>query len=102
LAEGELALFEKGLCYYGAGCEKCNNVGMRSRLGFFEVILTTVKMRQAISKRCSSQDVAATVGPGFVTMRRDGIMKAAIGMTTVEEVLRATQDADEGVVEAGA
>jgi hypothetical protein len=30
-------------------------------------------------------------------MRRDGIIKAAEGITTIEEVLRATQDADEGV-----
>jgi type II secretory ATPase GspE/PulE/Tfp pilus assembly ATPase PilB-like protein len=35
--------------------------------------------------------------PSFVTMRRDGIIKAAEGITTIEEVLRATQDADEGV-----
>jgi type II secretory ATPase GspE/PulE/Tfp pilus assembly ATPase PilB-like protein len=103
LADAELAMFEGGMCYRGAGCEKCNNVGMRSRLGFFEVILTTVKMRQAISRRqSSSQDVGATLGPGFITMRRDGIIKAAQGMTTIEEVLRATQDAEDGLVEAGA
>jgi type II secretory ATPase GspE/PulE/Tfp pilus assembly ATPase PilB-like protein len=97
LADAELKLFENGMCWRGVGCEKCNNVGMRGRLGFFEVVLTTPKMRQAISqRRSSSQDVSATLAPGFITMRRDGIIKAATGMTTVEEVLRATQDADEG------
>jgi type II secretory ATPase GspE/PulE/Tfp pilus assembly ATPase PilB-like protein len=97
LSETELALFKGGVCYRGLGCEKCGNAGMRGRLGFFEVILTTVKMRQAISRRqSSSQEVSSTVATGFVTMRRDGIIKAALGMTTVEEVLRATQDADDG------
>jgi len=95
LAEGELAMFERGMCYRGAGCEKCNGIGMRGRLGFFEVVLTTPAMRQGISRRQSAQDLAKTVLGGFVTMRRDGIMKAAQGITTIEEVLRATQDAEE-------
>jgi type II secretory ATPase GspE/PulE/Tfp pilus assembly ATPase PilB-like protein len=103
LAEVELALFKGGQCFRGTGCEKCNNMGMRSRLGFYEVVLTTPRMRQAISKRqTSSQEMSTTVGAGFITMRRDGIIKAAQGITTVEEVLRATQDADEAIGEAGA
>jgi len=35
------------------------------------------------------------LGEEYVTMRRDGIEKAAAGMTTVDEVLRATQDVDD-------
>jgi type II secretory ATPase GspE/PulE/Tfp pilus assembly ATPase PilB-like protein len=102
LASVEFSFFEDGMCYRGAGCEKCNGAGMRGRLGFYEVILTNTPMRQAIAKRLGAVETAQTLPTGFVTMRRDGMMKAGLGMTTVEEVLRATQDADEGVGEAGA
>jgi type II secretory ATPase GspE/PulE/Tfp pilus assembly ATPase PilB-like protein len=70
---------------------------MRSRLGFYEVILTNTRMRQAIAKRVGAVEMGQTLPPTFVTMRRDGMMKAGFGMTTIEEVLRATQDADESV-----
>jgi type II secretory ATPase GspE/PulE/Tfp pilus assembly ATPase PilB-like protein len=101
LADVELKFFENGQCYRGAGCEKCNGMGMRGRLGFYEVILTNVRMRQAIAKRAGAVEMGATLPPGFITMRRDGMLKAGLGTTTVEEVLRATQDADESVGGAG-
>jgi type II secretory ATPase GspE/PulE/Tfp pilus assembly ATPase PilB-like protein len=85
----------------GAGCEKCGNAGMRGRVGFYEVILTTPAMRQAIAQGASAFELGRHVQAGFITMRRDGVMKAASGMTTLEEVLRATQDADERVGDAG-
>ncbi|GJQ30898.1 MAG: type II secretion system protein GspE [Phycisphaerae bacterium] len=96
LTPKELAMFAGGLGWRGAGCEKCGGKGMRGRLGYFELILTTPGLRSAISQKASMQDMAAHVQPGFVTMRRDGIIKAAEGLSTVDEVLRATQDADEG------
>ncbi|MFO0831981.1 MAG: GspE/PulE family protein [Phycisphaerales bacterium] len=81
----------------GAGCDRCNGAGMKGRLGFYEVILTTPGLRQTIAAGASAMEMARHVQPGFITMRRDGVMKAAAGMTTVEEVLRATQDSDESV-----
>ncbi len=101
LAPVEMTFFENGQCFRGSGCEKCNGMGMRGRLGFYEVILTNTPMRQAIAKRLGAVETAQTLPAGFVTMRRDGMLKAGLGMTTVEEVLRATQDADESVGGAG-
>jgi type II secretory ATPase GspE/PulE/Tfp pilus assembly ATPase PilB-like protein len=97
LADAELAMFPGGTGWRGAGCGECNGLGFRGRIGFFEVLTTTPTMRRAISQRLSAQDLARSGPPGHVTMRRDGIMKASEGMTTVTEVLRATQDADEGI-----
>ncbi len=94
LAEVELAMFDRARCWHGAGCDKCGGSGYRGRIGFFEVVLTSPAIRRAISERVSAQDLARAAN-GFVTMRRDGIIKASQGLTTVEEVLRATQDADE-------
>jgi type II secretory ATPase GspE/PulE/Tfp pilus assembly ATPase PilB-like protein len=94
LAEVELAMFERGRCWRGGGCDKCRGSGYRGRIGFFEVVLTCPAIRRAISDRVSAQDLSRAAN-GFVTMRRDGIVKASQGLTTVEEVLRATQDAEE-------
>ncbi len=94
LAEVELAMFDRGRCWRGGGCDKCRGSGYRGRIGFFEVVLTSPAIRRAISDRVSAQDLSRAAN-GFVTMRRDGIIKASQGLTTVEEVLRATQDAEE-------
>src|SRR6185295_6751138 len=91
LAPQELAMFKNGMCWRGAGCDKCDNSGYRGRIGFFEVILTSGALRQAISERTGASELARIAAPFYVSMRRDGVMKAATGWTTVEEVLRATQ-----------
>ncbi|MFM9996095.1 MAG: GspE/PulE family protein [Phycisphaerales bacterium] len=97
LADAETAMFEGGRCSRGAGCDKCDGAGYHGRLGFYEVVLASPSLRRAIAERVSAQDLAKAAN-GFITMRRDGIIKAAQGLTTVEEVLRATQDADEDAV----
>ncbi len=96
LSAAELARFPGRMAFKGAGCDGCNGSGVRGRLGFFELVLTTPALRQAISQRATMQEMSRIVGPGYVTMRMDGVAKAAAGMTTLSEVLRATQDAEEG------
>ena len=97
LSRTEAAMFQQagGMCWMGRGCDKCNNQGMRGRLGFYEVLLTTPGMRHCMARRASALDMAKHVQPGFITMRRDGVKKAVAGMTSIEEVLRATQDAED-------
>lgn len=95
LTPREQALFAGGMGYVAGGCDKCDNSGFKSRLGFFEVLLTTPAMRQAITeRRTASYEILATADPAHVTMRHDGLIKAAAGQTTVDEVLRATQDTE--------
>ncbi len=101
LAPAEAALFPGGEGWTGTGCEKCGGAGMRGRVGFYELVLTTPAMRQGITERRGAMDLMRMVQPGFMTMRRDGVIKAAEGLTTVEEVLKATQDAEESPVVAG-
>ncbi len=96
LTPREQAMFADGNGWRGAGCERCGGKGMRGRIGYFELVLTTPGLRAGISQRLGMQDLVRHVQPGFTTMRRDGMIKAAEGLSTVDEVLRATQDADEG------
>ena len=77
------------------GCDKCEGSGFKSRLGFFEVLLVTPAMRAAITEgRTAAYEILKTALPEHVSMRGDGLIKAAEGQTTVEEVLRATQDTE--------
>ncbi|MCA9295182.1 MAG: type II/IV secretion system protein, partial [Phycisphaerales bacterium] len=94
LAPGELESFNNTV-YRGRGCNKCNNTGQRGRMGFFELLLISPSFRKAIAENGSTAELQAMVGPDFRTMRQDGLIKARNGDTTIEEVLRATQDSDE-------
>ncbi len=94
----ELALFPAGgaQAWRGAGCEKCEETGFFSRIGFYEMLAVTPKMREAVTEgKTSRHQLLATARADHLTMRREGLLKAAAGLTTVEEVLRATQDAEE-------
>ena len=94
LAERERRWFPGGEGWTGSGCEACDGRGYRGRLGLYEVMLVTGAMRMAISGRQSVPEILRTVDPGYVTMRTDGLRKAADGLTTVDQVLHATQDVE--------
>ena len=97
LSDAEASMFPSGsgrtMCTRGAGCERCDGTGFRGRLGFYELLTVSHRMRETITKRMTSRHELLAVAPAnHVLMRADGLMKAAEGMTTPEEVLRATQD----------
>jgi type II secretory ATPase GspE/PulE/Tfp pilus assembly ATPase PilB-like protein len=94
ISPGEMEMFN-GRCFRGKGCEKCNETGYTGRIGFFEVLEITPAMRRVISQRKGTQDIIAQAHPQHMAMRTDGLIKAASGATTIEEVLRATQDVEE-------
>ena len=81
---------------FGKGCEKCNGSGFRGRLGFYEIARINARLREGISKNRTTLELRGLVDADFATMRDDGMAKAAAGMTTIDEVLRATQDIDDG------
>lgn len=94
LSPTELKLFN-GKVWRGAGCDECKGSGYYGRIGYFEMLVINPALRRAVSENRPVTELSALAGEGFRTMRQDGIDRAATGMTTIEEVLRATQDADE-------
>jgi type II secretory ATPase GspE/PulE/Tfp pilus assembly ATPase PilB-like protein len=52
-------------------------------------------LRKGVSENRSVGELLALAGDGYRTMRQDGLERAAEGVTTIEEVLRATQDAED-------
>ena len=93
LTSEERSLFSNGM-WIGEGCEKCNNSGSKGRVGFFELVVVNAQLRAAISDNRSAADLTASLPHSHITMRQDAFAKAAAGITTIGEVLRATQDTD--------
>jgi type II secretory ATPase GspE/PulE/Tfp pilus assembly ATPase PilB-like protein len=92
----ESVLFPNSMAWIGAGCDKCDNTGFKGRVGYYELLDVVPGIRAAITEhRTSSPELLAVASPSHVTMRHDGLLKASAGETTVEEVLRATQDTEE-------
>ncbi|HIJ70493.1 MAG TPA: Flp pilus assembly complex ATPase component TadA [Planctomycetes bacterium] len=81
--------------YHGTGCDECNNTGMRGRIGIFELLRISDKLRKLIASRPTTEKIVKAAGPGLVSMRHDGIEKILTGITTAEEVLRVTQGIDD-------
>jgi type IV pilus assembly protein PilB len=97
LSPAELELFG-GQVWIGEGCDQCNNTGQYGRLGYFELVTINSRLRRAISENRSTSDLAELVGEDYKTMRQDGLEKARQGLTTIEEVFRATQDVEDVAV----
>lgn len=98
LSKSELAMFDGEKGWIGAGCEKCGRSGYRGRIGFYEVLELNADLREVINRRGTARELLRSASANHVAMRTDGIEKAAQGQTTVEEVLRATQDIEEDVL----
>jgi type II secretory ATPase GspE/PulE/Tfp pilus assembly ATPase PilB-like protein len=79
----------------GRGCDKCGGSGFRGRLGFYEIVRINSALRAAIAQNRPIHELKALLDPEFITMREDGMRKTAAGITTIEEVLRATQDVED-------
>lgn len=75
----------------GKGCEVCNNSGYKGRFGIIEIFMLTEEIQDLIFKGASSfQLKEAARKAGMRTLREDGVRKVMAGMTTLEEVVRAS------------
>ncbi len=67
--------------------------GYKGRLGIFEVLYVSETIKKLITSQASSDDIQKqAVKEGMVTMLEDGFMKAAQGITSIEEILRVTKE----------
>jgi general secretion pathway protein E len=79
--------------YRGVGCDKCLHSGYKGRSGIYELMMLNDKIRQAVLKNTDSNTIKKmAVADGMRTLRDDGAAKIIAGMTTIEEVLRVTQE----------
>lgn len=75
----------------GKGCSNCSGSGCRGRFGIFEIFVVDDEARKLIYEKVPSSVLRARAREmGMRTLREDGIRKVLAGLTTPEEVIRAT------------
>ena len=81
-----------GKLFRSVGCRACRNVGYAGRMGIYELLLTTNKIRQLAHDRASTWAITqAAAEEGMTTLRVDGWRKVLSGRTTVKEVAETTK-----------
>jgi type IV pilus assembly protein PilB len=84
---------EKKEFFKGRGCRACNNTGYKGRIGIFELLIVHDEMRKLIISKSSSAEIKnKATEAAMKTLKQDGIEKALKGITTLEEVLKETQE----------
>jgi type IV pilus assembly protein PilB len=82
--------------YKSVGCDQCNHTGYRGRIGIYEVMRVTDKLRRLISTKAPEDQIReAAVAGGMITLGEDGLAKVKSGITTAEELLRVVTEVRE-------
>jgi type IV pilus assembly protein PilB len=77
--------------FRGKGCSDCAETGYRGRKAIYELFVPTAQIKSLISKGASEDVIEKeAVASGFATLFQDGLKKVAAGLTTYEELCRAT------------
>ncbi len=77
------------------GCEQCLKTGFRGRSGIFEILAVNESIEALVVARSASNDIRQQAArQGMRTLRDDGWRKVLDGVTTIEEVLRVTEEND--------
>jgi len=83
--------------YRPVGCAGCNYTGYRGRVGIFELMIVDDDIRALVSQNVDAKSIKHKAQQkGMHSLRSDGARKVLQGITSVAEVLRATEE--EGVV----
>jgi len=71
------------------GCSACGRTGYKGRFALHEVMLVTEEIERLIIERRSTEDLQKTAEmQGMLTLRGDGLRKAGMGLTSLEEIFR--------------
>jgi type IV pilus assembly protein PilB len=82
--------------YKAVGCDQCNHTGYRGRIGIYETMRVTDKLRRLIASRAPEDQIREqAIGGGMITLGEDGLAKVKSGVTTAEELLRVVTEVRE-------
>ncbi|MEL6349824.1 MAG: type II secretion system ATPase GspE [Myxococcota bacterium] len=82
-----------GQLWRAVGCEECNHKGYSGRTGIYELMIVDDEIRHMVTSGSNSGQVKKfAVSQGMLTLRDDGVRKVLAGETSLDEVLRVTQD----------
>ena len=89
----ELKIPKPLMIYEAKGCKKCRFGGYTGRIGVFEILEMTSELGEIILKEPTETKILEeAIRQGMTTMRQDGILKVLAGTTSVEEILRVTEE----------
>lgn len=75
------------------GCNQCNQTGYKGRIGIFELLPATDKIKSmTIEEKADTEINDTAIKEGMTTMEQDGVLKALAGTTSLEEVWRVTRE----------
>ncbi|WP_119066736.1 GspE/PulE family protein [Rubrobacter indicoceani] len=85
-------LYPKTATFFApTGCGSCGGTGYRGRLGVYEVMPVTEELSNLVAARTPAREIRRVAeSSGMRSLRADGLLKAAHGLTSIEEVLRTT------------
>jgi len=86
--------FQAEAMYQGKGCDKCRKTGYTGRLGIYELLVMDDSLRDMVTRNPDVNHLRKLCRErGLVTLREDGFQKVIKGLTTVDEILRVTENA---------
>lgn len=79
--------------FKAVGCNKCEQTGYKGRIGIFEVVEVDDTIGSMILRKATGDEIEKEARDhGFITMQQEGLVKALEGLTTIEEIIRVTQE----------
>jgi type IV pilus assembly protein PilB len=81
--------------YHGRGCNECNQTGMTGRMGIFELLRITGKLRELIAEKPTTEQIIKAAPADHISMVHNGISKVLEGLTTPEEIFRVAKSIGE-------
>ena len=84
---------EQGNVYAANGCRECRKTGFKGRGGIFELLAVSEEIESMVISRSSSNEIKQqSINEGMLTLRDDGWDKVISKVTTIEEILRVTEE----------
>ena len=88
-------LEKEGPIYEAVGCDECRGNGYKGRTGIFEVLPVTDEIRPLVIAHASASEIKQqSLEQGMKTLREDGWDKVLAGTTTIDEILRVTEEVE--------
>lgn len=79
--------------FIGKGCPLCNFTGYKGRIGIFEILNISPALKETFLKKTTEEEIKKIAKKeGFKTLQEDGILKVLAGITTLEEVMRVSEE----------
>ena len=86
---------EEKVIYEAAGCESCKDTGYRGRMAIHELFVVDSAAQRAVLDGADAHQLRELARARMRTLYEDGLRKVALGHSSLDEVLRVTQDQTE-------